>query len=47
MSVQILRLDSSGYVADPVVCQGAIFRAKIEAGKPLTVSFDPAQLLAF
>ena len=46
LSVRVLRLDGTDYVPDPVVTEGSILEAEIQADKPFTVSLDPAHLLA-
>ena len=46
-SVQVLTLDGTAYTAAPAVTQGTLLEAVIDADKPLTVSFDPAELLDF
>ena len=45
--VQVLTLSGGGYVAGPMVRAGASLEAEIEADKPFTVSFNPAELLDF
>jgi Uma2 family endonuclease len=47
LSVQVLRLDGAGYVADTLTSEGTLVAATIDADKPFSVSFDPADLLAF
>jgi Uma2 family endonuclease len=47
LSVQILTLTDGTYTAAPVVTEGARLEAVIDADKPFTVSFDPADLLDF
>jgi Uma2 family endonuclease len=46
-TVQVLTLDGTAYTASPAVAQGNLLEAVIDADKPLTVSFDPAELLDF
>ncbi|MBO0825448.1 MAG: Uma2 family endonuclease [Actinobacteria bacterium] len=45
LSVQILTLADGGYTAGPVVMEGTRLDATVDADKPFTVSFDPADLL--
>ena len=47
VSVQILTLADGTYTASPTVAEGARLEAEINADKPFTVSFDPADLLDF
>jgi Uma2 family endonuclease len=47
LSVQVLTLADGTYTAAPVVTEGARLEAVIDADKPFTVSFDPADLLDF
>lgn len=44
-SVQVLSLGAQGYLPTPPVRQGTGFTADIDADKPFTVAFDPAQLI--
>ena len=46
-SVQVLTLTDGNYTAAPTVMEGARLEAVIDADKPFTVSFDPADLLDF
>jgi Uma2 family endonuclease len=46
-SVQVLTLADGVYTAAPAVMEGARVEAVIDADKPFTVSFDPADLLDF
>jgi Uma2 family endonuclease len=46
LSVQVLLLlDGGAYTAAPAVTEGTRLEAEIDADKPFTVSFDPANLL--
>jgi Uma2 family endonuclease len=47
LTVQVLTLADGTYTAAPTVVEGAGFEAVIDADKPITVSFDPAELLDF
>ena len=47
LSVQVLALADGTYLAAPPVMEGARLEAGIDADKPFTVSFDPADLLYF
>ena len=47
LSVQVLTLADGTYTAAPVATEGARLEAVIDADKPFTVSFDPADLLDF
>ena len=47
VSVQILTLADGTYTASPTVAEGTRLQAEINADKPFTVSFDPADLLDF
>ena len=46
-SVQVLTLAEGAYTAGPAVMEGTRLEVVIDAGKPVTVSFDPANLLDF
>lgn len=46
-SVQVLTLADGAYIADPAILEGTRLEVVIDADKPVTVSFDPADLLAF
>ena len=46
-SVQVLTLAEGAYTASPAVMEGSRLDVVIDADKPVTVSFDPADLLAF
>jgi Uma2 family endonuclease len=46
-SVQVLTLAEGAYTASPAVMEGNRLEVVIDADKPVTVSFDPADLLAF
>lgn len=46
-SVQVLTLADGAYVADPAVMERTRLEIVIDADKPVTVSFDPADLLDF
>ena len=45
--MQVLTLADGVYTAAPAVMEGARVEAVIDADKPFTVSFDPADLLDF
>lgn len=47
LTVQVLTLIDGAYTAAPTVAQGTRVEAVIDADKPITVSFDPAELLDF
>ena len=47
LAVQVLTLADGAYTAGPAVMEGARLEAVIDADKPFTVSFDPADLLNF
>ena len=47
LAVQILTLVDGAYTAAPTVVEGTLLDAVIDADKPITVSFDPADLLNF
>lgn len=47
LSAQVLQLDGTAYVADPVVHEGSLVQATVNADKPFSVKFDPADLLVF
>ena len=47
LTVQVLTLTDDAYTAAPAVTEGTRIEAVIEADKPITVSFDPAELLDF
>jgi Uma2 family endonuclease len=47
LSVQVLTLTSGTYTAAPTVMEGTRLEVEIDADKPFTVSFDPADLLNF
>ena len=46
-SVQVLTLADGAYIADPAILEGTRLEVVIDADKPITVSFDPADLLDF
>jgi Uma2 family endonuclease len=46
LSVQVLRLEEGAYVAGAVIGEGAVVTATVDADKPFSCSFDPADLLA-
>ncbi len=46
-SVHVLTLAEGAYTASPAVMDGNLLDVVIDADKPVTVSFDPADLLAF
>lgn len=46
-TVQILTLDGATYTAAPAATEGTLLEAVIDADKPFTVAFDPADLLDF
>lgn len=46
-SVQVLTLAEGAYTASPAVIEGSRLEVVIDADKPVSVSFDPADLLAF
>jgi Uma2 family endonuclease len=46
-TVQILTLDGATCTAASAVTEGALLEAVIDADKPFTVTFDPADLLDF
>jgi hypothetical protein len=45
LAAQVLTLADGGYTAVPAVIEGTLLEAVIDADKPFTVSFDPANLL--
>lgn len=47
LTVQVLTLADGTYTAAPTVTEGTTLEAVIDADKPITVSFDPAELLDF
>jgi Uma2 family endonuclease len=47
LTVQVLTLADRTYTAAPTVVEGTRLEAVIDADKPITVSFDPAELLDF
>ena len=47
LAVQILTLVDGVYTATPAVTEGTTLEAVIDADKPFTISFDPADLLNF
>lgn len=47
LTVHVLTLTDGAYTAAPAVAEGTRIEAVIEADKPITVSFDPAELLDF
>ncbi len=47
LSVQVLTLADGAYTAAPAVTEGTRLEAVLDADKPFTVSFDPADLLDF
>jgi Uma2 family endonuclease len=47
LSVQVLTLAAGTYTAAPAVMEGTRLEVEIDADKPFTVSFDPADLLDF
>jgi Uma2 family endonuclease len=47
LTVQVLTLTDGTYTAAPTVAEGIRLEAVIDADKPITVSFDPAELLDF
>jgi Uma2 family endonuclease len=47
LSVQVLTLADGTYMAAPTVTEGARLTAQVDADKPFTISFDPADLLTF
>jgi hypothetical protein len=47
LTVQVLTLAEGAYTAVPTVMEGSRLEAVIDADKPFTVSFDPADLLNF
>jgi Uma2 family endonuclease len=47
LSVQVLTLSAGTYAAAPAVMEGTRPEVEIDADKPFTVSFDPADLLDF
>jgi Uma2 family endonuclease len=47
LSVQVLTLAAGTYTAAPAVMEGTWLEVEIDADKPFTVSFDPADLLDF
>lgn len=47
LTVQVLILTDGTYTATPMVTEGTLLEAVIDADKPITVSFDPAELLDF
>jgi Uma2 family endonuclease len=46
-AVQVLTLDGATYTAASAVTEGTLLEAVIDADKPFTVTFDPADLLDF
>lgn len=46
-TVQVLTLDGATYTAAPAAAEGTLLEAVIDADKPFTVAFDPADLLDF
>jgi hypothetical protein len=46
-TVQVLTLADGTYAAAPTVAAGNRLEAVIDADKPVTISFDPAELLDF
>lgn len=46
-SVQVLTLADGAYIATPAILEGTRPEVVIDADKPVTVSFDPADLLDF
>jgi Uma2 family endonuclease len=46
-AVQVLTLADGNYTAAPTAAEGTLLEAVIDADKPVTVSFDPAELLDF
>jgi Uma2 family endonuclease len=47
LTVQVLTLADGTYTAAPAIAEGTTLDAVIDADKPITVSFDPADLLDF
>jgi hypothetical protein len=47
LAVQVLTLANGTYTAAPAVAEGTVLEAVLDADKPITVSFDPAELLDF
>ena len=47
LAIHVLTLTDGAYTAAPPVLEGTTFTAVIEADKPITVTFDPADLLDF
>lgn len=47
LTVQVLTLIDGAYTAASAVAEGTRIEAVIDADKPITVSFDPAELLEF
>jgi Uma2 family endonuclease len=47
LTVQVLILTDGTYTATPMVTEGTLLEAVIDADKPIAVSFDPAELLDF
>jgi Uma2 family endonuclease len=47
LAVQVLTLADGAYAAAPAVMEGTRLEAVIDADKPFTVSFDPAELISF
>src|SRR5262249_7101958 len=45
LSVQVLTLADDAYTAAPAVTEGTRFEVVVDADKPFTVAFDPADLL--
>jgi hypothetical protein len=43
----VLTLADGNYIAAPVDLEGSVLESVIDADKPFTVSFDPANLLDF
>ena len=46
-TVQVLTLVDGTYAPAPAVAEGSGLEAVIDADKPITVAFDPAELLDF
>jgi Uma2 family endonuclease len=47
LSVQVLTLADGAYTAAPAVTEGTRLEVVVDADKPFTVAFDPADLLNF
>jgi Uma2 family endonuclease len=47
LTVQVLTLADGTYAPAPIVADGSDLEAVIDADKPITVAFDPAELLDF